>query len=659
MDFKLLLVIILLTPISVFSQKYVDKADEAFNASAYTKAIDLYKSAYSKLGEEPVLKARITFNIGFCYRKLDKMDHAELWFGKSAELHYPDPIVYLYWADAMRINEKFDDAIKQYKKYNSFVKNDERYENGIKSCSISKKWMEKPTRYKIVNNAYLNSENSDFSPAFSNDKNTEIIFSSSRQGTTGTLIHEGSGQPFSDLFKSSKNDKGEWSQPQLLENTINTEVEEGSPNLSSDFNLLYFTRCEFSTRKASYCKIFGTFKDGGSWSKPEHIKLLDNKKDTFMLAHPAISPDRLRLYFVSDMPGGQGGYDIWYCERATTDDVWNAPVNAGTVINTKGNEMFPYVRQDGTLYFSSDGHHGMGGLDIFRVNKDTKGKDQLVNLMYPINSTADDYGITFETGSERGFFSSNRKGSKGLDDIWQFSLPPLKFSVTGSIKSENNDKPIPGAKVKLIGNDGSSKEVISDAQGNYKLDLNPSTNYIVMSTIKGYLNGKGKITTDGLEENKDFKLDIYMTNIDIPVEVQNILYDVGRWDLRPESIVSLEKLVEILNDNPSITIELSSHTDYRLGGRVSNQDLSQNRAQAVVDFLIIKGIDGRRLVPKGYGDSKPKTVDKKTTNMYPFMKEGQVLDRTYIETLPADQREMAHQVNRRTEFKVLSSNFSK
>lgn len=653
------IVILLCCTTGIIAQKSVDKADEAFNASAYNLAIELYKQAYSKLNEAPELKARITFNVGYCYRRLNMSDHAELWLGKSVSLRYPNPLVNLYYADALMVNEKYDEATKQYEKYREQVKNDPRAENGIRSCALSKEWTKKPTPYKVVNNVFVNSDNSDYAPVFANEQGTEMVFTSSRAGTIGEKIHEGSGQPFSDLFTSSKNDKGEWSVPQMLDKTLNTEVEEGSPSFTGDFSFMYFTRCDFHARKKSYCKVYSAKRSGTAWENVNEVEFYDFEVDTFFIAHPSITHDQLKLYFVSDLPGGYGGFDIWYSDRAKSDEPWNKPVNAGSTINTKGNEMFPYIREDSILYFSSDGHYGMGGLDIFRVNKDVKGKPQIVNLMYPINSPADDYGIVFEKSLERGFFSSNRKGSKGRDDIWQFSLKALKFNVSGTVKGEGSDNPLAGVKVKLIGNDGSSLETETNALGFYTFKLKPSTNYIVMASQKEYLNTKGKLTTDGLEESKEFKLDLYMNSINIPIEIPNIMFDVGRWDLRPESVVSLEKLVDVLNDNPQVTVEIGSHTDYRPGGKISNQEISQNRAQSVVDFLIIKGIDGRRLSPKGYGDSKPKTVDRKNTYQYPFMKEGQLLNKSLIESLPPEQREMAHQVNRRAEFKVMTSDFAK
>lgn len=650
--------LLIVSPFIFYAQKYVEKADNSFDASEYSTAVTLYKSAYNKITDDAAMKARIAYRIGYCYRRLCKSDHAELWLAKAVELHYQDPVTILYYADALRMNLKFEDALKQYNAFKDLVKDDPRADEGLRSCNLSMKWTSHPTRYKVVNCVFLNTEFSDYAPMMKNDQGTQMIFSSSRLGVLGDRIHGATNQPFADLFTASKDAQGEWSTPQPLDAPINTEDEEGACSFNREKDIMLFTRCNYSTKKPSTCKIYLSTQEGDTWSNPDYFKVSKAKHDTFLVAHPTITPDGLRLYFVSDLETGKGGYDIWYVERATKEDEWGDMQNAGDAINTKGNEMYPYVRADGTLYFASDGHHGMGGLDLFRVNKDAKGRDQIVNLMYPINSPSDDFGITFENGEERGFFSSNRKGSVGWDDIYQFSLPPLQFSVSGTVFDERTNQPLAGSRVRLVGNDGTSLETEADAKGGYSFTLKPSTNYIIMASQKGYLNGKSKVTTDGIEEDRSFKVDVYLATINIPVEIPNVMYDVGKWELRPESIVALEKLVEIMNDNPQIAIEISSHTDYRQGA-ITNAVLSQNRAQAVVDFLIVKGIDSRRLSAKGYGDSQPKTVEKRHTYQYPFLQEGMTLSRSNIDKLPPEQREIAHQLNRRTELRVLSTSFQK
>ena len=659
MKIRVILALFVLLPISLFSQKITEKADAAFKAGQYIKAIDLYRNAYSKLTEEIDIKGKIAYKVGLCFRVLSKPELAELWFAKAVELKYPNPLSYLYYAEALRQDQKYDEAIEQYVNYKKIVPKDERIEAGLKSCHIAKKWEINPSKYKIVNNAYLNTDKSDFALTFADSAETQIVFTSCFHDSTDIKINGSTGQPLARLFSSTKDSKGVWSAPNLLNESINSDGEQGSPSISSDFKEMYFTRCINSELTNNTCKIYLSKKNGDVWGEAEQLKVLSIAFDTFAVVQPAISPNGLKLYFSTNIPKGLGGYDIWYVERKTIDDKWGDPINAGEIINTKGDEMYPYVRYDNTFFFSSNGHHGMGGLDIFRINKDPKNKDQIVNLMYPMNSTMDDIGIVYEKNAERGFLSSNRKGSKGYDDIWQFTLPPIHFNVSGFLKNEALGTPIKNCKIKLIGNDGNVSEYETDSLGAYHFSLKPSTNYVVMASLKGFLNGKAKISTDGLEENKEFKTDIFMSPLDIPVELPNVLYDLGKWDLRPESIVSLEKMVELMNDNPNIIVELSSHTDAHPISKMTNVELSQKRAQSVVDFLIKKGIDTARLVPKGYGETRPRKVDRKIAFLYPFLSEETVLTKDYIEKMPADKRDIAHQINRRTEFKVISTNYSK
>ena len=660
MKIRIVLALLIIIPVSLFSQKVTEKADEAFQSGQYIKAIDLYRNAYSKLTEEIDIKGKITFNVGYCFRVLSKPELAELWFAKAVELKYRNPLAYLYYAEALRQNEKYDDAIEQYLIYKKAYPDDPRIEAGLKSCHVSKKWVINPSKYKIVNNAYINSDKSDFATSYADSAHNQLIFTSCYQDTTIKKFNPATGQPFARLFTSTKDEMGAWSSPSPLNDNINKDGEQGSPSISSDFKEMYFTRYESSFLTSNTCKIYVSKKEGNDWGLAELVNILPLAYDTFTVAQPAISPDGLRLYFTSNIPGGLGGFDIWYVERKSNTSEWGSPKNAGEIINSKGDDMYPYVRYDNTFFFSSNGHHGMGGLDMFRINKDPKNKDQIVNLMYPMNSPMDDFGIIYEKNVERGFFTSNRKGSKGYDDIWQFSLPALHFSINGLLKDESTGLPLKGCKMKLIGNDGSVKDLVSDSlTGNYTLTLKPSTNYVLMAVKSGYLNGKAKISTDGLEDSKDYKIDIYMSPLDIPIELPNVLYDLGKWDLRPESIVSLEKMVELMNDNPNVVVELSSHTDIHSITKMTNLELSQKRAESVVSFLIKKGIDTARLVPKGYGDTKPRKVDRKVAFLYPFLKEGAILNKEFIENLPKDKREIAHQSNRRTEFKVISTSYNK
>jgi peptidoglycan-associated lipoprotein len=434
---------------------------------------------------------------------------------------------------------------------------------------------------------------------------------------------------------------------------LNSEFEDGTPNFTSDFKEVFFTRCEAGKRETKGCKIMYATQKGDSWNDPKDTGILP---DSLVAAHPAISPDGLTLYFVSEINGGVGGKDIWFVTRAKTSDPWSKPQNAGTDINTKGDEVFPFVRSDGVLYFSSDGLIGMGGLDIFKAVAQPDGSWVVTNLKAPINSNADDFGITFQDGKEAGVFSSTRKG-KTNDELYSFELPPLRFNITGLVKDEKTGVAIQASTVQLIASDGTNMQAETGSGGDFKFALKPAVDYIFLAQKKGYLNGKEKQTTKGQEKSRDFMVTILLTAIDKPIELPNIFYDFGKWDLRPESMVSLDKLVETLNDNSEVTIELMSHTDSR-DTEEYNLILSQKRAQSVVDYLVSKGIEIARLTAKGYGESTPKVVDAEIVAQNPFLKAGTVLTEQYINTLSNDeQKEIAHQINRRTEFKVLSTNY--
>ncbi|RLD64416.1 MAG: hypothetical protein DRJ01_00690 [Bacteroidetes bacterium] len=657
MKFKILIIVLIFSFANIttlYSQKnYSEKADIAFSAGQFYKAIDLYKYSYAK-AKDKVQKAEIIYKTALCYRLINNSKQAEIWFKKTIRKGYPSPLATLYYADALKLNGKYDEAVEQYQKYKNFVPDDKKVDIAISSCQEAKQWIEHPTRYKVNQVYYFNSKQSDFCPAFGKSDFKVVFFTSSREGATGNKINDVTGQYYSDIFRSRVDRKGKWSEPIPLGKGVNSEYDEGAISLNLKANTLYYTSFRESKEGKLSCQIYFSKKQGIDWTKGEIIPIAP---DSVTVGHPAISADELTLYFVSDMKGGKGGKDIWKITRSDKSKGWGTPENLGTEINTSGDEMFPYIHKDGTLYFSSNGHPGMGGLDIFEAVPTHDGKWKIENLKCPINSSYDDFGIVFEGDIERGYFSTNRPGGKGSDDIYQFYLPPIEFKIEGVVRNEKTEDIIAGADINLIGSDGTNEMKKSEADGSFNFNLNPNTDYRVITKKGGFLNGKGKETTKGLTENKTFKLDIFMSPDDSRIVLPNILYDLGKWDLRPESLVSLEKLVEILNDNPNITIEIGSHTDFR-GGADYNLELSAKRAKSVVDFLITYGIDQERLTSKGYGESMPKTIDKKEARMYSFLEEGDVLNESFINNLPnSEQKEICHQINRRTDFGVTGRDY--
>jgi peptidoglycan-associated lipoprotein len=654
---RLLFFIILLitvTSVDVEAQKRkTERAYSSFTAGEYFDAIDLFKDAYSKTKKaDKNSRTELIFMIAECYRMINDPKNAETWYKLAVKSSISKPEAQYWFAESLKKNGKYQLAIDEFKKYKQVAPSDARADQEIRACELAIEWLRNPEAYKVEELKEINSKASDFSPAYGRDDFGMIYFTSSRDDAAGSKTHGATGQNYTDIFESRIDKKSKWSTPVPLEK-INSEFEEGTPSFSSDFKELYFTRCEVGKREKKGCIIMYSKKTGDAWSDPKNLGILP---DSVVAAHPALSPDGRTLYFVSDISGGFGGKDIWKVTRSRAADAWSKPVNLGPDINTSGDEVFPYVKSDGTLYFSSDGLPGMGGLDIFKAIAQPDGSMVVQNMKPPINSFADDFGITFENGNERGLFSSSRKG-KTSDDIYSFELPPLKFSVTGLVKDEKTGTAIATSLVQLIASDGSNLQAETGSGGDFKFALKADVDYIFLASKRGYLNGKEKVTTKGQEKSREFMVTILLTATDRPIELPNILYDFGKWDLRPESMVSLDKLVETLNDNPNVTIELMSHTDSR-DTEEYNQELSQKRAQVVVQYLIDKGIEPGRLLAKGYGESTPKVVDAEIVKQNPFLKAGTTLTEQYINTLVNDeQKEIAHQINRRTEFRVLRTDY--
>lgn len=630
-----------------------DKAYASFASGEYYDAIDLFKDAYSKTKKaDKNSRNELIYMIAECYRLTNDPKNAENWYKLAVKSSYSKPEAELWLGESLKKNGKYTQAIEEFRRYRQIAPSDARADQEIRSCELAAEWQRNPEAYKVEELKDVNSKESDFSPAYGRDDYGLIYFTSSRDGVMGKKTHGATGQNFTDIFESRVDKKGKWSTPVPVDG-INSEAEDGTPSFTSDYKELYFTRCEAGKREKKGCIIMSAKKTGDKWISPHNTNILP---DTLVAAHPSISKDGLTLYFVSDLTGGYGKKDIWKVTRLRTGDQWSKPVNLGPDINTPGDELFPYIREDGTLYFSSDGQIGMGGLDIFKAKQQPDGSWAVQNMKAPINSFADDFGIVFEDGEEKGIFSSTRKG-KGNDDLYSFELPPLRFNVTGLVKDEKTGLPIASSTVQLIASDGSNLQAETGTAGDFKFGLKADVDYIFLASKKGYLNGKEKETTKGQDKSRDFMVTIQLTAIDKPIELPNILYDFAKWDLRPESMVSLDKLVETLIDNPNVTIELRSHTDSR-DTEEHNLVLSQKRAQVVVQYLIDKGIDPARLEAKGYGESTPKVVDAVLARQNTFLKEGAVLSEQYINSLANDeQREIAHQINRRTEFKVLREDY--
>ncbi|MCX7953853.1 MAG: OmpA family protein [Bacteroidales bacterium] len=644
--------------ISIFAQeeyfsKNTKKADLAFASKEYYKALTLYETLLKK-SENKYEKAYIQFKIAECYRLMNQTAKAEAAYRRAIQRGYYDPISYFYLAEMLKANEKYSEAIDQYKEYLQYKPADTLAQRALKICTSINQWIENPTRYVIENFKEINSKESDFGCNYANDDYTTIYFTSTREGLHGTKINPVTGSLFSDIFEINFLRSGKWDKPTPLNDTVNSEYDDGTPTFSADYNEMFFTRCKIIRGIKLGCQIYrATRAPGEDWSTCEQITTFG---DSVSAGHPSLSPDGTTLYFAANAPGGFGGYDIYFMKRPNKNSKFSAPQNLNMPINTPGDELYPFIRDNGVLYFASNGHIGMGGLDIFKALKDADGEWIVENMRYPINSSSDDFGIVFKKGVEEGLFCSSRPGGKGKDDIYKFVLPPIEFVVQGVIKDAITDKPISNANVKIVGSDGTDLDISTGENGTFKYKLNPFTKYIILAKKDGYLVQKIKISTQELSDSKIFSETFYLSPITEPVEIENIYYDFAKWELRPEAKKELNKLIDILNANPNITIELGSHTDM-VGDSLSNIILSQRRAQSVVDYLISKGIDKERIVAKGYGKNRPKTITPRMATYLPF-KENTVLTPEFINSLQDEKlKELANQLNRRTEFKVLSTNY--
>ncbi len=642
--------------------RYLRVADDAFNNMQYNVALSKYKKALSKAKTKPD-KDQISFQIAECYRITNNTRKAEAAYKRIAKTKYAEnhPLVYFYLAESMKSNEKYDEAVTYFDKYSQAVPKDPRGAEGSLSCKLAQEWIDNPTKLKIKLEKQLNSKESDFAPTYADKLYNTLIFTSTRDAATGKDMDNWTGQNFSDLFISKLDPKGQWSTPVQLEtgNVINTEANEGNPAVNSKFNQMYFTRCPNDKASLQGCKIMVSRRAGRNWGEPVPLNL--GGDSTTVFGNPSISPDELTLAFTSTLPNGQDGKDIWFATRKSTSENFGRPLNAGPVINTPGDEMFPFLRNDTSLYFSSNGLPGMGGLDIFRSTFSNGEWTKPVNLQTPINSPTDDFAIIFNPEEDAGFFSSNRKGGRGSDDIYSFVNPPVLFTLEGIVKDDKTLQFIPGAVVKLTGSNGTSVEARTDVKGHYsfnKAQIKPNTTYELICMKDNYLNKKAKETTVGLESSKDFTIDFRLEPIpDKPVVLPDILYDLAKWDLKPQYQDSLQGLIKTLDENETIIIELASHTDSR-GTDESNDILSQKRAESVVNYLIERGIDPDRLVAKGYGERVPRRLTKDVIKDGFTFKAGTLLSQSFVDSLPSKpEQEAAYALNRRTEFRILSKDF--
>ena len=656
--------------VSCSSQSYVNRGDKMVQSGQYYYAQGLYEKAYKK-SKDKELKADIAFKAASCFDQVNEVRKASSWYRRAILNRdtFSNAVLNLAYAEVK--NGKMEEAEENFWEYLD-LKPEAKAENDpseiLKRISA---WEEYPGRYKVEILNDFNSSGSDFCPVYMG-KDTNVIFFSSTRKLNGKPKKDGvTGDFHSNIFEShysnevirkSKKRKGrkatsrrvivdtyQWSKARGVGDTINSEWNEGAACFSPEADVLYFTSSRKITKDNQGTKIFAVQRQEDGWGS---VAQLDLVPDSLSVGHPSISADGNILYFVSDMSGGYGGNDIWMAKKSGSS--WSEPQNMGRPINSPNNELFPFIKNNGDLFFASDRKEGMGGLDIYQAKRQETGVWKVENMKYPINSTADDFAMVFQTGQEKGMFTSSRKN--GNDDIYRFDYVPLQFSFSGKIVNSETNEFIPNADIHIVSSNGKQMDIQASENGQFNVDLDPELEYIVMVSAEGYLNGKEQVSTLGIEISRNFKSVIGLKPIEKPIELPNIFYDFGSWQLREESKTVLDGLVETLNDNPKITIELGSHTDY-VGSESTNRDLSQKRAQSVVDYLIEKGIYWDRLIAHGYGESKPQTINAVKAKEFNFLAEGDVLSESFISKLKEKEKDEANQLNRRTDFRVLSTDY--
>lgn len=628
-------------------------ADEQMDRGEFFDASKTYRKVYNKLTkrEDRSLRGEVAYKMATCYRRLNQAASAASAYQNAIRYGYPDSLVYYYLGRSLQADGKYAKAIDAYRTYLEYSPDDVLAKEGARGCRLALQQKNAPKSRYIVKNAKLfNSRRADFAPMYLDKNYDQLFLTSTNEKAMGENKSEITGMKKGDIYVSRKNERGEWQRPEPVEGELNTDMDEGIVSFSPDGQTMYLTKARRSPTANTSVEIYTSRRSDATWSAAQKYEITADTLSA--VGHPAVSPDGKYLYFTSDMPGGYGGKDIW---RVAVGERIGSLENLGPQINTPGDEMFPYVRTDSTLYFSSDGHPGFGGLDLFKASLNSTGDRWSVeNMGLPMNSAGDDFGITYGPG-ETGFFSSNRGDRRGYDHIYSFELPELKVTISGWVM-DKDEEPVPKAVIRIVGDDGSNQKEVARDDGSFSFNLQRGVKYVMMAGAKGYLNVKQEFESDTAEEDADYAVDFILASISKPQVVENIFYDFDKATLRPESKEALDEMAQMLRDNPNVTIEMGSHTD-RHGSDAYNENLSDRRAKSVIDYLIGAGIAADRLKWQGYGESRPKTVTKRINREFPQFPEGTVLNEEYVQTLSEADQEAADQINRRTEFQVTSIDY--
>lgn len=633
----------------VKAQYVLLEADKAYALYNYNKAIDLYEQAYKK---KATLHA--AERLAASYLKQKNYGLAECWYAIAAAMPGSNALNTRYYAEALQNNSKYGEAIVQFKKYIDLDKNisQDLEKKWLLSCDSAIVWMRNPLSVQIVNQKNINSPESDFAAV---DLNGTLVFTSDKTISEKSksdnkrpfLKLDDAKLPMSNIYGWTGNHYLRLYQADKTNNVTlfpvdaDTEYHIGSASFNGDGTEMYFALTKIAN-DLDYVKvkelkgklatvqigIYHSKKDAADkWSKP---KAFIYNLDHASFGDPFITSNGKQLYFSSDMPGGKGGTDIYVTEK-TNDGHWGIPKNMEE-INTAGNERTPFVDEQNNFYFSTDGRIGMGGLDVFCAKLLNSNKMmQPVNLHYPFNSPQDDFAYFIK--DKAGFLSSNRLHGIGNDDVYHFSIikDPV-FRLTGYVFDKATGLPLANAIVTLNQNNGNVLKVETGTDGFFSFKLERESDYKLISNKSSYLSDSGGVSTKNLDTSAVLRKDLYLKKIELEkaIRLENIYYDFDKADIRADAKPELDKLVKIMQDNPSIWIELGSHTDSR-GNDAYNLDLSQRRADSAVAYIISKGIGKNRIEARGYGERKPVN--------------------TCVNGVKCS--EAAHQLNRRTEFKII------
>lgn len=620
----------------------------------YYDAANEFRQAYQKTpAKERAKRGQIARKMAMCYDKSLQSARALAAWRNAIRYQQADTADRLAFAQTLMKNGNYREAEEQFQLVLDSLPHDKLARDGLFAARKAPDIKQLGSRYTVKRMEVFNSRRADYCPVLFGDEYDQLYFTSTRNEAQGDELSGITGTKPGDIFYSQKDDKGKWSKPEDVSGGVNTAYDEGACCFSVDGREMFLTQCVTDPSYPRYAQIVKSNRSDAAWSKATEVKLTGDTLSSY--AHPAISPDGEWLYFTSDMPGGKGGLDIWRVR--ITPAGYGGVENLGEPVNTPGDEAFPTFRPNGDLYFSSNGHPGLGGLDIFIAKVGKDGCYHLSHPGYPLNSQGDDFGMTFEGPYNRGFFSSNRGDARGWDHIYSFVNPEIMQTVKGWVY-EMDGYELPAAQVYVVGDDGTNEKMSVHSDGSFTKVLDPGVSYLFLATCKGYLNHQEQVKAlVNPKESRDTTLQFALANISAPTLIDNIFYDFDKATLRDSSKTALDQLVALLKENPHVTIELSAHCDYK-GSAEYNKRLSQRRAEAVVAYLIAHGIAADRLTPVGYGKERPKKIKKKVTEKYQWLKEGDVLTEDFIKALKDKKKEeICNQLNRRTEFSVLRTTY--